>query len=337
MFFPRHYGAYGGTEYMIDGFNVRLGNQIPKFSHYQTVAMPGMMLDPFLLMEKPSILWLHNLPNQFGPNHIGFLSSKHFYENISKVVVPSEYSRSVIEKISGYSGDHVEVIPNAITPLKYDSQKFEKIGKPQLIYISGAMRGLEFLLYATQHIEEDFDLHIFSDWQPYVTDFLNNLKPVEEAVKIINEDSRITVYGRVPNVTIRKFLEKSHILAYPSIYQETFCLSLAESLSAGLRTVVPQLGALPEIGNGFIGDFDWQGTFKEYVDEGYGPEITNFTFQYPDNYRDNLEAYAKELTKAIQQVKAGEHDPTEQVKTINGKYSWETVTKQWLDFHDRLD
>ena len=48
-------------------------------------------------------------------------------------------------------------------------------------------------------------------------------------------------------------------MAYPSIYEETSCLTLIEACSAGCLSVIPNLGALPETG----ANFPWMYGFEE--------------------------------------------------------------------------
>ena len=48
-----------------------------------------------------------------------------------------------------------------------------------------------------------------------------------------------------------------HILAYPSIWQETSCLQLIEAMSAGLLCVHPNLGALPDTSGGVTWMYHW--------------------------------------------------------------------------------
>jgi len=48
-------------------------------------------------------------------------------------------------------------------------------------------------------------------------------------------------------------------MSYPSIYEETSCLTLIEACSAGCLSVVPNLGALPETG----ANFPWMYGYEE--------------------------------------------------------------------------
>jgi hypothetical protein len=48
-------------------------------------------------------------------------------------------------------------------------------------------------------------------------------------------------------------------MAYPSIYEETSCLTLIEACSAGCLCVIPNLGALPETG----ANFPWMYGYEE--------------------------------------------------------------------------
>jgi glycosyltransferase involved in cell wall biosynthesis len=53
----------------------------------------------------------------------------------------------------------------------------------------------------------------------------------------------------------KKELAKAHInksfLTYPSFFAETFCITLLDSLAAGLEPIITDLGALKETSNGF--------------------------------------------------------------------------------------
>ena len=57
---------------------------------------------------------------------------------------------------------------------------------------------------------------------------------------------KINYHGTEPNNEIREALKRSHIFAYPSIYNETFSICLAQAMSAGLVCANPNLGALYE-------------------------------------------------------------------------------------------
>jgi glycosyltransferase involved in cell wall biosynthesis len=263
--------------------------------------------------------------------------SKAFLENIEHIVVPSNFAKEKTKELSGHTGENIIVIPNAIDPLKYDPDKFKKVKKPKLIYISGSMRGLEILLRAVPEVEGDFELEILSDMNPHVSDFLQQIKPLAWVNRTLSEHENVMMYGRSPIPTVRRKLQESHIFAYPNTYQETFCLSLVEGLSAGLMAVAPNTDAIHEIAGNYLSDFAWEGVLSDFVKDGYGPQLTEFSFQYEDNYKKNVTRYAEALSLAISKIQNNDFDPSEQVDHINKTYNWDAIGKQWLDFHAGLD
>jgi glycosyltransferase involved in cell wall biosynthesis len=199
--------------------------------------------------------------------------------------------------------DRIKVIPNAIHPLTYNAEKFSNIKQVKIVHTSSAYRGLPILMNSLKHIDADFRLEVYNDYNP-------DLHYHDDQDTI---DKRVRFYWKTPRRTVMEAVESAHILAYPSIYLETFCLSLAESQSAGNLAVYPELGALTEVG-------DMRGVVYEY-DEDMAKHEAIFTGA---------------LTLAIQKVLAGEWNPAEQVESINSRYSWEKVTQDWIEFDKQL-
>jgi len=138
----------------------------------------------------------------------------------------------------------------------------------------------------------------------------------------VMHDDRITFYGRTPRKTMYRYLEDSHLQAYPPIFLETFCIAMAEAMSAGLLPVYTNVGSLPEVIKG-------HGLYLDDVDNKF---IKDGVFQ-GDDY---AEEYAKILSQGIDQILSGKWDPREQIEYINSNYGWDTVASKWKDFHDIL-
>jgi glycosyltransferase involved in cell wall biosynthesis len=132
-------------------------------------------------------------------------------------------------------------------------------------------------------------------------------------IKDFKSDPRVRFYGKTPKATVLEAVENSHIHGYPSTYPETFCLSQAEAMSAGLICVTSDIGALPEVSNGLT--------------RMYG---------YEDDLGKHEDLFAEHLTKAIEDIKAGNWNPEEQIKFVNSEYSWERHKERWLELHDKL-
>jgi hypothetical protein len=84
-------------------------------------------------------------------------------------------------------------------------------------------------------------------------------------------------------------------------------------MSAGCLPVYSNFGALPEVssGHGIIYDKPFKNINHDKI-------------------------FAEQLTKAIKMIKNNEWDPSESIKLINSKYSFEQMNKQWLDFDKKI-
>lgn len=294
--------AYGGTEYMADTFTKKVLPLLPKLENYDCFIMPGILPD-FKIIEqgtKEIIVWMHNTIYQFPEEMINKFFTPTIMARIKYIVVVSEFQKKETLKHINIDESKVVVIYNAIEPLIYNSDKFDRPKKIKLVHTSTAERGLPILLNAITMMDEDFKLEVYNDFYPH---FFPEYKP----------DHRIRFYGKTPKPTVLEAVEASHIHAYPSIYPETFCLSQAEAMSAGLLAVTSDIGSLSE------------------VTKKYGR-----IYPYEEDQIKHAEIYAKHLTKAIEDVRNGNWNPEETVKFANSEYSWEKHKERWLELHDKL-
>jgi glycosyltransferase involved in cell wall biosynthesis len=146
-------------------------------------------------------------------------------------------------------------------------------------------------------MKENFELNIFNEFYPDIPHNFN---------QVAVNDPRVNFWGKTPRKMVYKFMEESHIHAYPSTYPETSCLTQIEALSAGCYAVYSDLGALPE------------------TSMGHGVMI-------PSNEL-TPKRYAEELDKAIRMVKTHGYDHTEQVKDMHNNFSWNKAKQNWLAF-----
>lgn len=291
---------YGGTEYMGRNFHKNILNDVPKLNEYLSIIIPGLtpQTDILLKWNGEIILWLHNLVEQIAMTDI--LKSPLLKQKLKYIIVPSEFHKQKSIEEFNIEPEKVYVIPNAIYPLQFNKEKFNKPNKIKLVHTSGLDRGMEILIDAIEYVDRDFELEIYNSFNP---DFYPEYTP----------DPRIKFFGTTPKSTVIKAVESAHIHPYPSIYLETFCLSQVEAMSAGNLCVYSNHGALPEVSNGYGMPYDLPATREEHT-----------------------KAFAEKLTLAIDTIANGEWNPEEQVKYVNETYSWENIKKQWLKFHELL-
>ena len=239
--------AKGGTEILLTNLLLRIEkkvwhdiNLITNNTNIESVV-PG----------KINVLWIHHHIDQ--PSVQG-LKDRKFIESIDYFVFVSHWQ---YEKYS-YSGfqipdSKVWIIKNAIEEFKPNAKSKDKF---QLIYTSTPWRGLDILIDAFELINQDnVFLTIYSSTSIYGNEFhLNNnhifVPLFEKAASIKN----VAFKGFGENSVIRDEVSKSHIFAFPSIWQETSCLAAIEAAMGGANIVTTNFGALTETLAGF-GDF----------------------------------------------------------------------------------
>ncbi len=294
---------FGGTEYMGRGWHKFIANHMPKLNNYSAYIIPGITpdLQGLISTNKELIIWMHNTPQQFDEDKLAILKNSKFIAKVKYFVVPSEeHKRLTLEEIS-VEPERIYVIPNALEPLLFNQNKFDNLSTIKLIHTSSADRGLNILVNAIPYIKEDIRVEVYNDFYP---DLQENVPPL---------DSRIKFYGKTPKATVREALENSHIHAYPSTYPETFCISQAEAMSAGLLCVTSDIGALPEVSGGHTTIYPYE----------------------PDTVK-HIEVFAEKLSEAINTIKSSNWNPEAQIEYVNKTYSWNAIKDKWLEFHELL-
>jgi glycosyltransferase involved in cell wall biosynthesis len=325
--------AFGGTEYMLDGVNSFM-DLMPKLQKYNLIALPGAMNgDLTHLLDTKKIVWLHNTTGQLNanlPNAIFY--SKTLRDTVEKWIVPSENLKNDLVFI-GIEKEKIIVIPNAIEPLNNNYEKRNNVNKIKAVYTAGLGRGLSHLLNAWEYLDKDIELSVFGKWDKE-PEFEGDFQ-IQQWEKFVS-DPRISFYGFTHRNTLHRVLEESHLFLYPSSYRETFCINMAEAMSAGLSVVTSNTGALKEIGKDYIKTFDWDTSLDESINMSYINQINSFIKFSKSSYNKNLKQFAEVVNQAAQEVKEGIFDPTQQINYINETYNWGVVKQMWLDFHKSL-
>ena len=109
----------------------------------------------------------------------------------------------------------------------------------------------------------------------------------------------------------RSNLHKYDLFVYPSIWEETFCISLIEAMAAGLYCVSTNYGALYETG----------AEFPMYI-------------PYSNNYESLARKFAQGIEVAAQSLEApGIQDHLKMQKDyVNRFYNWNVKSISWTRF-----
>jgi UDP-glucose:(glucosyl)LPS alpha-1,2-glucosyltransferase len=302
-FFSYNENCFGGTEYMAKNFQNRVFPYLSNIKKYRCFVFPGKINSMSEAYDDvPNILWIHNLIYQFDQNTQKFLKSEKFLSTVKYIVAVSEFQKNKISEELNFDKNKIVVIQNATESIDYNKNKFNNFDKVKIIYASSPDRGLEVLLNSIKYVKKDFELNVFNDFYPdiYKDDYSLNL---------IN-DERVNFYGKTPRKTLYKYFANSHIHAYPSIYEETSCLTQIESLISGCLSVYTNFGALQEtsLGNGIMCNFSNEDIFE------------------------SSKIFADGMSNAIDLVESKKFNPEKQAKDVSNFYSWENFLNNWIKF-----
>jgi len=257
-------------------------------NEFQIIASRVRDLNP----EKIRVYWQHDLAEDPEVQH---LKNHNSLNRFHKLVFVSNWQLEDFHTKLGLPlNENVQVIENPIVPIEAHQKESDKVN---LIYFSTPQRGLELLVPVFEELSKKHDnihLNVFSSFKIYGWD--NADQAYEPLYKRIREHPKMTYHGFANQDTVREYLKKSHILAYPCIWKETSCRVLIESMSAGLMCVHPNLAALPETSAGLTTMYQFNedvnkhaNLFYNYLDHAINKvntqEIQNY-LKFPKSYAD---------------------------------------------------
>ena len=300
----------GGTEILKE----QLIAQLPEQS-IDGINLIGSICHPSLVKEdKINILWQHL--NYDQPN-VKLMQDRKFVDSIDYFIYVShwQYNRfREVYKIPEYKSFVIKNATHAFEPVKKESLMITS-DKIKLLYTSTPWRGLIILLKAIEILNktrEDFEVDIYSSTKIYGSTFDENEKDkFTDLFDKCKNTKNVNYHGYTFNGEIRRAVEKAHIYAYPSIFEETSCLAVIEAMAAGCHVVTTNYGALPETCGEFATMIEFDSSGQNLI-ERYAETLNSVIDNYKNNlYKDDLEM---------------------QIKYYNKNYSWETRIQEWINF-----
>ena len=294
----------GGTELMFEELQNRLTEeQKEKFSIFNYIQDADF--------DKFTIFW-----NQlsYDQEAVLFLSDPEMVEKIGHFVFVSHWQAEKFRQMFGIPGYKTSVIKNAALPTV--RRKTGKRDVVKLCYTSTPWRGLDVLLAAWETLKpENAELHVFSSCNIYGPEFAKNDENFQGLYDKCEELDGVVYRGSVDNFSLRKELPYFDILAYPSTFEETSCISVIESLSCGLKVVTSNLGALPETTEG------WARMYPVLN----SPELHTLRF-------------AKILNEEIEKIRENSEEShlSSQMSVYNTRWTWDFRINQWNELFNDL-
>lgn len=252
--------AMGGTELMTRRlYDGSIPREILKEVQIVPTRLEGE-LDP----TKVRLYVVHDLP---GDPSCDILKNGG-WNNFHRIIFVSNWQMQAFIKYYNIPWSKCMVLANAIEPIPEHEKPKDKIS---LIYFSTPHRGLQILVPVFEKLAEEFDnieLNVYSSFKLYGWD--DRDAQFEALFDQCRNHPKINYMSAVSNEEIRNALTQNHILAYPSIWEETSCLVLIEAMSAGLVCVHPNYGALAETSANWTTMYQYNEDLNKHASLFYG-------------------------------------------------------------------
>jgi len=204
------------------------------------------------------------------------------------------------------------VIKNGVDNIKPRDLNKKK-DKIKLIFHPTPWRGLNVMLAAMQLIKNpNVHLDVYSSCEVYGQAFKDaNDSNYQELYEQAKQLPNVSYIGYKPNEYIKEHLHEYDIFAYPSIWEETFCISAVEAMAAGLYIITTNYGAL----------YETCAEFSTYV------PYQNNAMNLAHNFAYAIDATANKLNEpgVIQHLKT-------QMEYTNQYYNWHRMGTAWTNF-----
>lgn len=253
------------------------------------------------------ILWGHHSYDQ--PVFMDFN-----HEEVSHIVCPSNWAKAQMVRYLNIPENKITVISNGVSDIfSYSGNKSKTF-----IYTSIPYKGLELLpdiINLIHQYHPDAKFKIFSSMSLYGP----------------SNDPYIELYEKLktmPNVKYSDAVDQSELVEHykdaaffihPNIWEETFCVSMAEAMKSGCYPIITNIGALEEIAGENLASV----VSIEGVRTPSGYKVTPaFINRFVEtcitalDYFDKERSYYDQISKNISQ-------------RAENNYNWKQISKQW--------
>ena len=260
--------------------------------------------------NKINILWQKNSWDQ--PNLQNFFKDKKRHQEYDWYVFNSHWNYEKFRYFFRIPEDKSVVIKNGCNHFP-ERKKYIKGSPIKILHHCTPWRGLNVLLLAMQMIKNpNVSLDVYSSCKIYGSEFEQKTGPdFKELYEQASSLPNVNYIGYKPHEYILEHITDYDLFVYPSIFEETFCASALEALSAGLHVITSNFGALPE-------------TCSEW------PIYVNYTKDL--NMLASATAQAIDVASGYLHTKVIQDHLDEQQKFYKRFYSWEKKGVEWTYF-----
>ena len=253
------------------------------------------------------VLWAHHSYDQ--PVFVNFN-----HETVTHIVTPSHWAKEQLIRYHKVPKNKITVIANGVSDIfSYSDQKTKTF-----IHTSIPYKGLELMpaiIYRIHQKHPDAKFKIFSSMSLYGPSNDPYIELYEELKTLPN----VEYSSAVDQAELVKHYQESAFFIHPNIWEETFCVSMAEAMKSGCYPIITNIGALSEVaGDNFasVVPIDGIRTPQKYeVTEKFLNTFAEVCCTALD-YFDRDRTYYNQISKSLS-------------NHISQKCDWKQIAKQW--------
>lgn len=207
-------------------------------------------------------------------SHTYGIGDQRFIKKVDGIFAVSDWQADTLSRSSGFPREKISILRNGIH-IPYFSGTEQKKRK-RLIYSSTPMRGLKYLPKIYLELKSrhaDLEMHIFSSADRYAKQWppiFSADEPFEDLFATLNQLPDVRIEGSILQKNLAREFMKASILAYPTDFEETSCITAMEAQAAGCVVVTSDLAALKEtVGSaGFLlqGDPSMEAYQRQFIE-----------------------------------------------------------------------
>lgn len=274
---------------------------------------PSAQVNDYMAKHKPKvhIAWRHNLRCTDAKTYLWchdlYTQGVESVNNFDKHICLSGFHKDYVMAMQGVPEDKILISRNGVVPERF----IEKVSKDplKLVYPSSPDRGLDKLIVMLDEVRKthDISLHVFYGFENLYKSGPQMSALADKIKGMISERPWIKFHGLTEQSALTKHLMSAALWVHPANFIESFCITAIEMLCAGVYPITRTLGALKNT----LGEAKEKGMAHLFEENCVTPE--------------EIQKWANKVRWAL------DERAWERVQVDVSKYSWESVTKSWIE------
>ena len=202
------------------------------------------------------------------------------------------------------------MVPNGVDIERFESVgkniQFSLSGKPTILYVGrlAYRKGLQVLVRAMPFILKEIpNAHLIIAGKGYMDGFIKVL------IKSLNLEGNVTMLGFIPDEKLPELYASSSLFVMPSLYCESFGVTLLEAMASGRPVVASNVGGIPEV-----------------VKDG----VTGLLFK-----RGDAEDLADKIIKVLSDRSLAQSLASNAKEIVKERYSWPVIADKMEDLYEK--